>query len=539
MSNVIEAVFTAKNQIGPQVAAAKAQVDNLNRSLVATSAVANNAETAIAALGVSSLLNPLTAVFTAISASIAVLSAGATAATAGLVNLSGTAEGINNLAVKTGLAASEVQGLQQVFGDAGIDSGTLSQGLLILNRNIANQSKELKAAGITALNSYDALRQLSDLFSRMPDGPEKTALAMSAFGRSGAAFIPVLNQGSIEIDKTIARFRELGIVLSDSKLHDLGRLDDNFDAIDARFKGLSQTLLVSLLPAFEYFTGLLVVTLDRINEIPKALDAAAKSMRDFTNSVPGGKQVLDLIAVGNAVQRVRKALDDRFKNAVADTFSTSSVPGPAAPAKKPPGPFVDDSSIQKLQRFADLFTEGLTLALRPLTDSRGALKPGALVPVPEPQLTDTGQKILENIKRGEQAFMNLSGRLEGIFNQTADRIFTGTAARFGPLVNLFVSIADEILKTFTDLLAEVAGKSLARGFLSAAASLIPGVGPALGVAGAGLSSGPGPRVQLPLSAAPQIFINAIDSKSAAQEYGGISGTIRQTLAREAVLGRVF
>lgn len=535
MANVIEAVFSAKNQIGPQVAAAKAQVDSLNRSLLATSVTADGASTALNALGASALANPVTAVVAAITVSIAAITAGATAATEGLMNLSGTAEEINNLAVKTGLAASEVQGLQQIFGDFGVDAGSLSQGLVILNRNIANESDELKKAGITATNSHDALRQLSDLFSQMPDGPQKTALAMAAFGRAGAAFIPVLNQGAIEIDKTIARFRELGIVLSDSKLQDLGRLDDNFDAIDARFKGLSQTLLVSLLPAFEYFTGLIVVTLDKISAIPKALDDAGKAMRDFANSLPGGKQVLDLIAIGNAVQKVRRVLDDRFKNAVADTVTTSSVPGPLPPPK---APFVDDTSIQKLQRFADLFTKGLELALRPLTDSRGTLKPGALVPEPETQLTDTGQRMLENIKRGEMALLDLTGRLQGIFSQTADRIFTGTAAKMPQIIQLFVAIGDAMLKTFFDVLAEIGSKALAQGLIGAVVSLIPGLGPAIGAAGS-LSGGPGPRVPLPLAAGPTIYINAIDSKSAAQEYGGISGTIKQALAREAVLERVF
>jgi len=177
--------------------------------------------------------------------------------------------------------------------------------------------------------------------------------------------------------------------------------------------------------------------------------------------------------------------------------------------------------------------------MRELTDSRGALKPGALVPVPEPQLTDTGQKILENIKRGEQAFFNLSSRLEGIFNQTADRIFTGTAARFGPIVNLFVAIGDAILKTFLDVLAEITSKALARGFITAIASFIPGFGPAAAGGAAAITSAGRVVGDAASGRVVNNYFSAIDSRSVYQDLESPSGSFRAAQGRQSTLARVF
>lgn len=542
MANVIEAVYEAKNRMGPATDQAKRDIDRLNKALgTADSAVGQFSSRFSNALGaLPGLLNPAGIAAIGVSVSIGAISLAATEATTRIKALASTAEGISNLAQKTGIAASRVQGLQQIFADMGGDAGQISQALVIFSRNVSTNSAELAAMGITATNVDDALRQVIDRFSKMEDGPAKTAEAMALFGRSGAALIPILNSGNVEIDATIQRFRELGIVLSDKKLQDLGNLDDNFDAIDARFKGLGQTLLVTLLPAFEYFTGLLIVTLDRINDIPKALDAAGKSMRDFANSLPGGKQVLDLVAIGNAVVRVRDAIS-KVPGNTKDGFVKFSDLDPQAPTKRSGGtkPFVDETTIQKLQRFADLFTEGLALALRPLTDSRGALRLGQPVPVPEPQLTDTGAKILENIKRGEQAVLNLSGRIVGIFNQTADQIFTGTAARFGPIVQLFVAVGDAILKTFLDVLAEITAKSLARGFISAVASFIPGFGPAAAGGAAVITSAGRVIGDAASGRVVNNYFSAIDSRSVYQDLESPSGSFRAAQGRQGTLARVF
>lgn len=57
------------------------------------------------------------------------------------------------------------------------------------------------------------LGDVAELFSLLPDGANKTALAVKLFGRSGAELIPLLNQGKeglAEFDKLAS---DLGLTL--------------------------------------------------------------------------------------------------------------------------------------------------------------------------------------------------------------------------------------------------------------------------------------------------------------------------------------
>ena len=107
-------------------------------------------------------------------------------------------------------AADEMQDLSQRVGvniknlatwelaakQSGTSLESLAKGIKGLSGFIIENGAALKKAGIDATDANGALIQLADLFQAMPDGVEKTALAVKLFGKSGMEMIPMLNQGS-------------------------------------------------------------------------------------------------------------------------------------------------------------------------------------------------------------------------------------------------------------------------------------------------------------------------------------------------------
>jgi hypothetical protein len=125
------------------------------------------------------------------------------------------ADDMRDLSQRTGVS---IQALGQ-FKVAAELSGTslegVAKGLNFLNKNMVNAatgSKDAAAAfktiGVATTDAQGNLRSadkvfldIADRFATLRDGPEKAALAMKVFGKSGAELIPVLNLGSQEIQR--------------------------------------------------------------------------------------------------------------------------------------------------------------------------------------------------------------------------------------------------------------------------------------------------------------------------------------------------
>jgi len=129
--------------------------------------------------------------------------AGVTALAKGAID---TADNLNDLSIRTGVA---VESLSR-FGAAAEDSGStideVGKAMGRLARGIVDPasatSEALGKIGVATRDARGKILSLdeimlgvADKFAKLPDGAEKTALAMELFGKSGANLIPMLNQG--------------------------------------------------------------------------------------------------------------------------------------------------------------------------------------------------------------------------------------------------------------------------------------------------------------------------------------------------------
>lgn len=95
----------------------------------------------------------------------------------------------------------------------------------------------------------DALVALAERFAELPNGVDKTALAIDIFGkRLGPGMIPLLNEGA----EGIRRYREeaeaLGKVISNVSAEDAERFNDNLDKLKSSSDGLGISLAQNILP---------------------------------------------------------------------------------------------------------------------------------------------------------------------------------------------------------------------------------------------------------------------------------------------------
>lgn len=97
-------------------------------------------------------------------------------------------------------------------------------------------------------SNEQVLTELAGRFSQMPDGAEKSALAMQIFGRSGAKLIPFLNEGVAGLAKLRKEARDLGIVMDESTAKAADEFNDQMDRANFALQGVRNIVGAELIP---------------------------------------------------------------------------------------------------------------------------------------------------------------------------------------------------------------------------------------------------------------------------------------------------
>lgn len=233
----------------------------------------------------------------------------AVAAVAGAVSLAvkGVLNDVDAMAKssrKIGIPVDELSRLRHAADLSGISMGGLENGLKRLSANmydagqgIGEGAKAFKALGINVKNSDGSLKsstqvmtELSNVFAVMPDGAEKTALAMRLMGKSGADMIPMLNGGADALKSMIAEADNLGIVITPEMAANAELFNDNLTRLGAAVKGLVVQLTAALAPTLAKISQYAV---DLANSF-KNLSPAFKEMVVIAASLTAGLIALSI-----------------------------------------------------------------------------------------------------------------------------------------------------------------------------------------------------------------------------------------------------
>jgi lambda family phage tail tape measure protein len=166
------------------------------------------------------------------------------------------ADAFGKLSTRTGIAANSLQ----VFVNAGkladVSQAQLETGLKSFARTSYEAAKgvatysdayaslgvDVKQADGSLKASDDLLKEIADKFKDLPNGPEKAAIAMRLFGKSGADMITLLNGGSEALEK-------FNYEVSENFSQNAEYFNDQLTILQIQFDGFRKQLLDALLPA--------------------------------------------------------------------------------------------------------------------------------------------------------------------------------------------------------------------------------------------------------------------------------------------------
>jgi len=175
-----------------------AQIDGLTRSLDKANNQASGLSNAFSKLG-----------GMAKTAGVAIAGLGA-AAVGGLAvlgkNAIDAADNLNDLSQRTGVGVETLSKFGAAAEDSGSSIDEVAKAMGKLSKGIVDPASKaneaLRSIGVSSTDTQGKIRSvdavmldIADKFSMLPDGAQKTALAMEIFGKSGANLIPMLNGG--------------------------------------------------------------------------------------------------------------------------------------------------------------------------------------------------------------------------------------------------------------------------------------------------------------------------------------------------------
>lgn len=160
--------------------------------------------------------------------------------------------------------------------DMGMAMKTMSAAIL---ENSADTAAGLSKLGLSAaqlsnMSPEEQLETLVKAFQEMPEGAEKSRLAMQLFGRNAQSLMPLLNSASGSVDELRNRAHSLGLIMSDEDVDSAVAFGDALDDLNAVWTALKQKFGAQLLPGL---TKGLVTLANALGRITNSLTEAFKT----------------------------------------------------------------------------------------------------------------------------------------------------------------------------------------------------------------------------------------------------------------------
>jgi len=200
----------------------------------------------------------------------------------------------DDLAQKTGIAVEDLAGLELAFQKGGMEAADLESSMSKLSKQIADGNDAFEKLGVKTKDASGALKtnkamlyELADEFAGMEDGVQKAALAQEAFGKSGAAMIPLLNGGSEGLREMDEMARKLGLSLSKDAVAKAGDFNDTLDLIKLGGEGVARGIAAQLLPTLSNLAGQFLTSMTTGDGLRKTADFLSASLKILYTSAVG------------------------------------------------------------------------------------------------------------------------------------------------------------------------------------------------------------------------------------------------------------
>jgi len=183
----------------------------------------------------------------------------------------------NDLSQRTGVSVESLARFNRAAATSGTDIDSVGKALGRLSRGMYEAAETgkgptadaLRTLGVSAKDAAGNLKtadqvtlEIANKFKTMPDGVEKTALAMQLFGKAGAEMIPMLNEGGAAIES-------LSVKMTGAFAEKADQYGDKLAVLRGKVGELATELTVALLPALERFVDAITELVDLIGKLPE------------------------------------------------------------------------------------------------------------------------------------------------------------------------------------------------------------------------------------------------------------------------------
>lgn len=260
-----------------------------------------------------------------------------------------SADAFGKLSTRTGIAADKLQAYANAGKLADVSQSDLETGLRTLARTqgeaadgvktysdaYAKLGLSVKKADGSLKPSDQLLGEIAEKFADLPNGPEKAAIAMDIFGRSGSKLITLLNGGT----EALERFN---YETSENFAQNAEYFNDQISILQIQFEGFRMQLADALLPALnailEVFSDLFDSGTDfgplfkviegGVRGVAVVVLGLVQSMRFFTRVLTDLVNIANLVRqgkFGQAFDLAKIGLEETRQQAVADFASIGKV----------------------------------------------------------------------------------------------------------------------------------------------------------------------------------------------------------------------
>ena len=248
-----------------------------------------------------------------------------------------TGDALDEMSQRVGVSVETLSVWKPAAEQSGVSGESFEKGLRKLSTTMLeaatgseDAARGFSAVGVEFKNQDGTLRatdqvllDLAERFKAMPDGAEKTALAVQLFGKSGAELIPFLNQGRDGINELAAEMQALGVQMSSETAAQAGNFNDALDKLKLATTSIGNQIIASLLPALNDMAGGMVESAKQGGTLRAILDGVVLVLKTLAlGAATVGKAFVALgEAIGAGVAAVVEALKgntDGAKAIIAD-----------------------------------------------------------------------------------------------------------------------------------------------------------------------------------------------------------------------------
>ena len=171
----------------------------------------------------------------------------------------------------------------QAVAEKGNRVNELTKALAVLGQTVQSQTNDPLEQFVLLLKEI----------AKIPDQAQQAQILFEMFGRRAYTLLPILREGAQEIDNLIAKYRELGVVVSDETANKIDRMTDALSTLKASLQALTAENLGNVADTVERIA-------EGINKIVaslKAFEEAHPTLASFVSHIVMLAAVLAGLAV--------------------------------------------------------------------------------------------------------------------------------------------------------------------------------------------------------------------------------------------------